>query len=251
MPGNDSTTHSCLARILTVDSYDLSDDAPFPLPAAPLLAVAFDLDGLMFNTEDLYEHVGTEVLRRRGKEFTAELMHQMIGRPSPIAIQLMIDYHELEDTIEQIADESADVFYGLLEEHLQPMPGLLTLLGALDAAALPRGIVTSSGRRFAERVLAIAELAGRFDFIITAEDIVRGKPDPEPYLLAAARFGIDAAQMLVLEDSANGALSGVASGAYTVAVPSGHTSGHAFPGVKFVANSLSDPRIRSILGMRP
>jgi HAD superfamily hydrolase (TIGR01509 family) len=234
-----------------VGSRDISNDAAFPSPDLPIVAVAFDLDGLMFNTEDLYEHVGTEVLRRRGKEFTAELMHQMIGRPSPIAIQLMIDFHQLEDTIEQIADESAEVFHGLLEEHLQPMPGLLALLDGLDAAEMPRGIVTSSGRRFAERVLDIADLSERFDFVITAEDIVRGKPDPEPYLLAAERFGIAAERMLVLEDSANGALSGVASGAYTVAVPSGHTSGHVFPGVKFVANSLSDRRIRSILSMRP
>jgi HAD superfamily hydrolase (TIGR01509 family) len=217
------------------------------VPDEPLLAVAFDLDGLMFNTEDLYEHVGTEVLRRRGKAFTAELMNQMIGRPSPVALQLMIDYHALLDTIEQLADECAEVFHGLLNHHLAPMPGLLDLLSDLDLRNLPRGIVTSSGRRFAERVLAIAGLTDRFDFLITAEDIHVGKPDPEPYLLAAERFGMRAAQMLVLEDSANGALSGVASGAYTVAVPSGHTLGHAFPGVKFVAKSLSDRRIRSIL----
>ena len=227
------------------------DEASFPAPNGPLRAVAFDLDGLMFNTEDLYEQVGTEVLRRRGCEFTTELMNQMIGRPSPIALQLMIDYHELEMTVEKLADECEGVFHGLIDEHLRPMPGLWDLLGALDGARMPRGIVTSSGRRFAERVLALAGLSERFGFLITAEDIVRGKPDPEPYLLAAERFGVPPESMLVLEDSANGALSGVASGAYTVAVPGGHTLGHAFPGVKFVANSLKDARILSILDIRP
>jgi HAD superfamily hydrolase (TIGR01509 family) len=138
-----------------------------------------------------------------------------------------------------------------LDEHLEPMPGLLDLLDELDASDTPRGIVTSSGQRFADRVLGIAGLAERFDFLITADDIVRGKPDPEPYLLAAERFGVSPESMLVLEDSANGALSGVASGAYTVAVPGGHTLGHSFPGVKFVANSLKDPRILSILDIRP
>lgn len=236
---------------MEVNPNDSPRDVAAPPPAGPLLAVAFDLDGLMFNTEDLYEHVGTEVLRRRGCEFTTELMHQMIGRPSPIALQLMIDFHELEVTVEQLADECAGVFEGLLDKHLQPMPGLLTLLDSLDRAGTPRGIVTSSGRRFAERVLAIADLHERFGFLITAEDIVRGKPDPEPYLLAAQRFGVSPESMLVLEDSANGALSGVASGAYTVAVPGGHTLGHTFPGVKFVANSLKDPRILSILKIRP
>lgn len=224
-------------------------ESSFPSPELALLAVAFDLDGLMFNTEELYEHVGTEILRRRGREFTAELMHQMIGRPSPVALQLMIDFHELNDTVERIADESAEVFHSLLDEHLAPMPGLLPLLDQTDVAGIPRGVVTSSGRRFAERVLEIAGLVNRFDFLITAEDIQRGKPDPEPYLLASRRFGVPPEQLLVLEDSANGARSGVASGAYTVAVPSGHTLGHEFPGVKFVANSLKDERIWSILGI--
>ena len=54
-------------------------------------AVVFDLDGLMFNTEELYQHVGTEVLRRRGKKFKADLLNAMMGRPPRVSLQLMID----------------------------------------------------------------------------------------------------------------------------------------------------------------
>ena len=61
-------------------------------PAQDLRAVVFDLDGLMFNTEDLYQQVGTEVLRRRGKEFTSDLIDQMMGRQAHKALQLMVDY---------------------------------------------------------------------------------------------------------------------------------------------------------------
>ena len=60
-----------------------------------LRAIVFDLDGLMFNTEDLFWHVGTELLRRRGSELSTELVDQMMGRRSPFALQMMIDHHQL------------------------------------------------------------------------------------------------------------------------------------------------------------
>ena len=65
---------------------------------SPLKAVVFDLDGLMFNTEDLYQQVGSEVLRRRGKQFTSDLINEMMGRKADKALQLMIDWHGLNDT---------------------------------------------------------------------------------------------------------------------------------------------------------
>ena len=65
-------------------------------------AVLFDLDGLMFNTEELYQDVGAELLRRRGHAFTQELLDQMMGRPGRIALQCMIDRHGLDATVEQL-----------------------------------------------------------------------------------------------------------------------------------------------------
>jgi len=65
-------------------------------------AVIFDLDGLMFNTEELYQEVGAELLRRRGYLFTQELLDQMMGRPSHVALQIMIDTHTLKATVEEL-----------------------------------------------------------------------------------------------------------------------------------------------------
>ena len=82
-----------------------------PTMPTTLQAVVFDLDGLMFNTEGLYQQVGTEILRRRGKEFTAELIDQMMGRQAPKALQLMIDWHKLDDTVDEIAAESMEIMF--------------------------------------------------------------------------------------------------------------------------------------------
>ncbi len=212
-----------------------------------LLAVAFDLDGLMFNTEELYQHVGTELLRRRGKEFAPELLHQIMGRPQPVALQMMIDWHALSDTVEILSVETEEVFVGLLDTRLALMPGLKELLDALEAGGIPKGVATSSGSRFTRNVLGRFHLEPRFSFIVTCEDVTHGKPDPEIYLKAASRFGIDPHQMMVLEDSANGCKAAVAAGAFAVAVPAEHSSNHQYPGAAFIAETLRDPRIYAAL----
>ena len=102
-------------------------------------AVVFDMDGLMFNTEDVYTAVGTELLRRRGLVFTAELKNAMMGqRPQP-SFELMIRRFQLAETWQQLAAESDQLFLSLLDARLAPMPGLCDLLDALERAAAPQG----------------------------------------------------------------------------------------------------------------
>jgi len=221
----------------------------FVLPEAPLEAVVFDLDGLMFNTEDLYQQVGGEVLRRRGKTLDGELLDQMMGRQSHVALQIMIDWHELRDTAEQLAAESMEIMFGLLPEQLRPMPGLLDLLSSLEAAGVPKGIATSSSRVFVTRVLEQFKIEPRFSFVLTAEDITHGKPAPDIYLLAAEKHEVAPERMLVLEDSQIGCRAAVAAGTFAVAVPEGQSEQHDFEGVRLIADSLADGRIYEALGI--
>ena len=214
-----------------------------------LKAVVFDLDGLMFNTEGLYQQVGSEVLRRRGHEFTSDLIDQMMGRQAHRALQLMINYHQLDDTVEVIAAESMEIMFGLLPDQLEPMPGLLDLLSSLESAKIPKGIATSSSRAFVTRVLDQYELAPRFSFVLSGEDIEHGKPAPDVYLLAAEKHGVPPAQTMVLEDSQIGCQAAVAAGTYAVAVPDGQSAAHKFDGARFVADSLADKRIYAALNI--
>lgn len=214
-------------------------------------AVVFDLDGLLFNTEELYQLVGTEVLRRRGKSFDPELLNSMMGRPPRVALQLMIDYHRLNATVEQLAAENEEVFVNVLDERLELMPGAGELLAALELASIPKAIATSSGPAFVANVLGRFALAPRFQFILTCDDITHGKPDPEMYLLAASRFGISPHEMLVLEDSQNGCRAAIAAGAFAVAVPAGHSCTHDFRGASLIADTLADPQLYAALGLPP
>ncbi len=221
----------------------------FEPPKRPLRAVTFDLDGLMFNTEELYQEVGAEILARRGHKIVDELLDQMMGRKSNIALQVMIDWYGLDATPEQLAAESAELFVDLLPLRLTPMPGLVVLFEALEAAGIPKGVATSSGPQFVERVLEIAKLRHRLSFVLASEDIEHGKPAPDVYLLAAQRHGVAPQQMLVLEDSQIGCRAAVAADAYAVAVPHGRSAAHEFPGARFVADTLADPRIYAALAL--
>jgi HAD superfamily hydrolase (TIGR01509 family) len=219
--------------------------------STPPRAVVFDLDGLMFNTEELYVDVGTELLARRGCKFTDELLDQMMGRPSRVALQIMIDTHTLRATVEELLAETDEIFPEILRTRLAPMPGLAELLEALEQRRIPKGIATSSRRAFVERVLGQFDYQPRFAPILTSEDITEGKPHPEIYLKSAARLGIDPGEMLVLEDSQNGCRAAVAAGAIAVAVPGAHSRRHDFTGATLVANSLADRRIYERLGISP
>ncbi len=212
-------------------------------------AVAFDLDGLMVNTEELYTEVGGVLLKRRGKQVTRELLDNMMGRQSSVALQVMIDWHNLDDTVEALQRETDEIFSGLLEDRLAPMPGLLPLLDKLDNQEVPKAVTTSSRRRFVERVLELLDLQGRFRFLLTAEDIIDGKPAPEIYLKAANRFQVDTMQLLVLEDSEIGCRAAMAAGAYTVAVPAEPSRRHNFSDVHLIATSLADPAIERVLNL--
>lgn len=211
-------------------------------------AVVFDLDGLLVNTEELYQHVGGELLRRRGRTFDGDLLDAMMGRPQPVALATMIEWHGLDDTVEGLAAETKEIFAGLLDTRLEPMPGAVELVTGLASRNVPRGVATSSGPDFAHDVLGRVGLRPHFSFVLTSADVTQGKPHPEIYLTAARRLGIAAERMLVFEDSQAGCRAAITAGAVTVAVPGGHSRRHDFTGARLVAESLADPRIAALLG---
>jgi len=213
----------------------------------PLRGVAFDMDGLLVNTEELYTQVGSSILQRRGKKFSKELKNAMTGLPGPQAFALMIEWESLTDAIETLELESRALFAEILPTQLRLLDGVESLLGRLDRLKMPRCIATSSSPEFARKVLSQVQIIDRFDFIITSHDVERGKPNPDIYWAAAERMRLRPEQMIVLEDSHHGCRAGVQSGACTIAVPGPHSQDHDFTGVHLRAESLKDPAIERLL----
>ena len=175
-------------------------------------AVVFDLDGLMFNTEELLPGRGLGAFAPP----RLRVFRRTARRDDGPAQSCGLANH---DRLAWIAGhgrgprrETEELFPPILDARLQPMPGLVELLGALERKGIPKAIATSSGRRFVDSVLSRFTFGPHFDFILTAESVTEGKPHPEIYQSAAAQFGVPPADMVVLEDSATGCRAAVAAG---------------------------------------
>lgn len=219
-------------------------------PARRIRAVVFDLDGLMFNTEDVFNASGRELLGRRGIEFTHDIRVQMMGRRAEESFRILREMTGLPESIEELRAESEQIFLGLLAKQLAPMPGLFDVLDHIEENSLPKGVATSSGRSYLEDILGRFELLPRFHSTLAAEDVTQGKPHPEIYLKSAERIGVHPTEMLVFEDSEAGTRAAVAAGAVAVSVPHDHSREHDFTGAAFIANGLNDPRIHNLIAGR-
>lgn len=209
--------------------------------------VALDMDGLMFDTEPLYHRAADQLLIERGRRFEDAVRRQMMGQPGPQAIQVLIDYYGLPEPWQAVLGEAEAIFDQLVKQELRPLPGLDGLLEKFTSLGLPYGVATSSRRSFADDILRRGGVAASLRFVLTGDDVTRGKPHPEIYERAADALGIPTGSLLVLEDSGNGCAAAVAAGAVTVAVPGPHSLDHDFSGAVLVAESLKDPRLLSAI----
>lgn len=210
-------------------------------------AVAFDLDGLMFNTEHVFSKAGHELLRRRGLSLTPECMQGMLGRRPHEAFRFMCDLLEIDEPVEALLAESQVIFDELLPSILQPMPGLHELLDLLESRDIPKAVATSSPRPYLLNILGRFELADRFAFFLTAEDVTEGKPHPEIYQTAISQFGVAPNEMLVLEDSEAGTRAGAAAGAAVVSVPHEFSISQDFRVATHIAEHLMDKVIQALI----
>jgi HAD superfamily hydrolase (TIGR01509 family) len=206
-------------------------------------AVVFDLDGLMFDTEALFFRVASEMLRARGKVFTVDIMRAMIGRQPAVSGRAFQTMAGLDEEPEALMSEAKGRFEALLDTAVQPMPGLIFLLDHLRALGLPMAVGTSSGRAYADRLLRGHGLLDRFAFVLCREDVTLHKPDPEIYRTAATRFGLEPAEVLVLEDTPTGLLAAKAAGTFAVGVPHDHSPESDLAGADMVVRSLDDPAL--------
>lgn len=203
-------------------------------------AVVFDLDGLMLNTEDIFELSGQELMRRRGKVMTTECQLQMLGRRPNEAFEIMKRMLDVDDPIDVLLNETREIFAGFMDDNLKAMPGLYELLDAIEAVGLPKAVATSSPREYMIDLMGKFDLLRRFPISLTAEDVELGKPNPEIYLKAAGLLSVDPANMLVLEDSEAGTRAAAAAGAIAVSVPNRHTKVQDFSVATRVVESLAD-----------
>jgi HAD superfamily hydrolase (TIGR01509 family) len=191
------------------------------VPDAGLAAVLFDMDGLLVSTEETWFAVETDLMHQLGGSWGPEHQAALVGGPLEHSAQYMLDLAERSD-VDRVWVENAlldGMVARLREGPIQWMPGARELIEDVTSGGVPIALVSSSYRSVMDAVL---DAVGRdwFTTTVSADDVARTKPHPDPYLAAAIALGVDAARCVALEDSATGSASARAAGCVTVAVPS-------------------------------
>jgi sugar-phosphatase len=183
-------------------------------------AVLFDLDGTLVDTEPRNHAVWALLLARHGVPAHGPAPADFSGRTAREAIAAHLEWFPGRSVDGLLAEVLASVREPGLPVPA-PMPGAVRLVRRLAAAAVPLGVVTSATRELAESELAAAGIIEYFDVLVTAEDVRRGKPDPEGYRAACAVLGVRPERVVVFEDSPVGLAAARLAGAYCVRVLTG------------------------------
>ena len=182
-------------------------------------AVVFDLDGVVVDTEHVWDDVRARLTEEWGGTYTAQAQRTMMGMSSTEWSRYMHDALGLPQAPDEI---NAEVVRRMLERYrhdLPVVPGAVEAVTRLYEAGLPLAVASSSNRPLIEAVLETAGLRRHFAVTVSSEEVARGKPSPDVYLEAARRLGIAAGRCAAVEDSANGIRAAHAAGMRVIAYP--------------------------------
>jgi HAD superfamily hydrolase (TIGR01509 family) len=195
----------------------------------PIQALIFDMDGLLVDSEHLAEAAMTAFLQRYGHEPRAEVAAQLLGRRLPEAIAIVREAYEMNLPVDDLIAIYGEMRMSALRGNVRPMPGAAEIIAFGRAAGLRLALATSGHRSHADLSLGETGLANLFDGEATGDDVERGKPAPDLFLLAASRIDVDPSACVVFEDAPLGVAAGVAAGMRTVAVPNAKSRELPFP----------------------
>jgi HAD superfamily hydrolase (TIGR01509 family) len=181
----------------------------------------FDLDGLLLDTEQLWDEVREELARERGGRWHERAQRDMMGMSSKEWSRYMHDEIGLADEPDAI---SAEVVRRLQDRYRERLPLIDGAVPAVQRLAerWPLGLASSSNRELIDLALELGGLARYFRATVSSEEVARGKPAPDVYLEAASRLGTAADNCAAIEDSHNGIRSAKAAGMRVVAIPNPH-----------------------------
>jgi HAD superfamily hydrolase (TIGR01509 family) len=181
-------------------------------------AVAFDLDGVIIETEGLWNDVREGLTKERGGRWSDEAQAAMMGMSSTEWSRYMHDELDVPDPPEEISREVVGRMAERYAEHLPLIDGAADAVKRL-AARWPLGLASSANRLLIDRALELSGLAPFFKVTLSSEEVARGKPAPDVYLEVARRLGVEATSCAAIEDSASGIRSATAAGMAVVAIP--------------------------------
>ena len=181
-------------------------------------AVVFDMDGVLIESEEVWDSVREAYVRERGGRYDEEIQRAMMGMSSHEWSRYLREVAGVEDEPDAINDAVVERMLAAYREQLPLVDGAVAAVQRL-AARYPLAIASSSNRPLIDTVLEVAGLKQYFRATVSSEEVARGKPAPDVYLEAARRLGVPPGRCAAVEDSHSGIRSAKAAGMRVVALP--------------------------------
>ena len=214
-------------------------------------AVVFDLDGVIIDTEEVWEEVRRGYVAEWGKQFLPDTQSRMMGMSTPEWAGHLSHEVGVPRTPEEVAQDVLARMAERYREALPLIPGSVEAVRRI-AARFPVGLASSSARILIDQVLATAGLTEVFKVTLSTEEVPRGKPFPDVYLTAADRLGLAPQTCAAVEDSSNGLRSAAAAGLAVIAVPHGvyPPAADALAVASLVIDDLNDLTVEAVEKLR-
>lgn len=205
-----------------------------------LRAVLFDVDGTLVDTEKIQSDAYARVLEQYGHSMTEPTEHGTIhvpGETTDATWERLKERHGIVEETEKLASLKREAAMATMKTGIVPMDGAVELMRELHKS-IKIALVSSAKEERLKTIISGLGIGSYVDAIVSAEDVSRVKPDPEPYVVAARKLGVLPTECIVIEDAAVGVASGKAASMKVVAVPNEYT-------IKMDL-SAADMRVRSL-----
>jgi HAD superfamily hydrolase (TIGR01509 family) len=181
-------------------------------------AVVFDMDGVLIQSEEVWDAVREDYVRERGGRYDAEIQRAMMGMSSPEWSRYLHEHADVADEADAINAEVVRRMLAAYRDHLPFIDGAVGAVRRLGSD-FPLGLASSSNRELIDTVLDVAGLTALFAATVSSEEVAHGKPAPDVYLETARRLGVAPDRCAAVEDSHGGIRSAKSAGMRVVAIP--------------------------------
>lgn len=216
--------------------------------SASSCAVIFDLDGVIVDSKDAHYASFVQLGHEAGYPFTEQQFRDTFGRRNEEIFPLLYGRPLPEAQVRELAERKEAIFRDMVRGRVLPLPGVVALLAGLAQAGFHRALGTSTPRENVTLILRDLQLESYFEAIVSAEDVTKGKPDPQVFCLGAARLGIAPARCVVVEDAVAGVAAALNGGMKALAVTTNHPRASLCAAHR-VVDSLAEVGAEDLLAM--
>lgn len=216
--------------------------------SSKLQAVLFDMDGLMIESEHLQSLSFKKILESHDikPEYNDAGVIQIVGVTAKENLKLIKDKHGLKSSVDELLLLKNEIYNEIIDEGLEPMPGLHELIKSLKENGIKIAVASSSNRNDIEKVLRMIDLDEVFDAVVSGAEVAHSKPSPDVFQKAATELGVPVSSCAVLEDAESGIKAGKAAGMTVIAIPSQFTVDNDFSEADYIFKSLTELDFKKI-----